>query len=211
VTGAADCGDAGLGDAGLRWRIDGEGVVVEVTRASMRLRRELGPVAWSLLETFVLAAQPGSDGQLVARGNARDVAAAVGVGRDSATKALVVLRDRQLIALEQPRHHGGRFGTTRYVIRVGRRRDVPGEEPRARRRGGGRQSRVATPTLFDSATTDTDATEDDHPTGQHADAERDPDSASTPDESTTRRLPKKPHTLALEMRGHSDDARCGSC
>lgn len=197
-------GGAGCGDAGLRWRAHGGGVVLEVTNASNGLRRELGPVAWALLETLMLSAHVGRDEHLVVGANARDLATVVGVGRDAASKALVVLRDRQLVALEQPRHAGGRFGATRYVIRVSRVGDGSPAERRVRPISS--RHRVAELTLFDLPTNDTDH-RDDNPTElkprAHTNTPTDTDIPST--DGTTPRLPNEPHTLALEMRGSSSD------
>jgi len=62
VTGATGGGEAGRGDTGLGWRAHRDGVVLEVTDTSNALRRELGLVAWALLETLVLTRSVGGGG-----------------------------------------------------------------------------------------------------------------------------------------------------
>lgn len=68
--------------------VEGDELVVVVRARSTRSGRELGPTAWSLLETLVLTAHPNLVGGLVASANAQELAATVGVGRDAATTAL---------------------------------------------------------------------------------------------------------------------------
>jgi DNA-binding MarR family transcriptional regulator len=75
--------------------------VIDSTSAG--LRRELGAVAWSALEVLALAAELTGDGQLVATLNAREVASALGVGREAAGRALALLRRRELVVLVQSR------------------------------------------------------------------------------------------------------------
>jgi hypothetical protein len=203
-------GPAGTGDAGLGWHVDGDRLVLVVSAASSALRRELGPTAWSVLETLGLAARPTAEGELAASANAREIATAVGIGRDAATKALAVLRDRDLIVMEQPRREGGQFRTARYAIRLPRVVEAPPAARRARTIAAHR--RVETPTLFDTPAIDTDKPEhDDHP----PDARRPADSAT--DDSPHHSPPSppdsrdQPHTLALSMRTAGDSGNGVSC
>ena len=116
------------------------------------LRRELGAVAWSALEVLALAAELTGDGQLIATLNARQVAAALGVGRDAAANALALLRRRGLIVVEQSRRAGGHF-----TCDALRDPDRHGERVRASPISRQATERHASaPTLFDTSTTDTD-------------------------------------------------------
>jgi hypothetical protein len=82
-----------------------------------RVRRELGPTAWVVLEELVAAARPGDGGQVVSIVTARGLAAELGIGRDAAVAALSRLRRRGLVAFEADRQAGtGRFGAGRYVV-----------------------------------------------------------------------------------------------
>ena len=201
---------AATGDFGLGWQVDGDELVLVVSAASAGLRRELGPTAWSVLESLVLAARPTVVGELVARANAREIAAAAGVGRDAATKALALLRDRGLIVMEQPRSNGGQFHAARYVIRVERLGEAPPTKRRAHTISA--RERVATPTLFGPPTSDTRNPDDDDPS---------PDARLSSDRVTknaTGHNPlsppdsrKEPHTLALSMRTDHDPGGGGGC
>jgi hypothetical protein len=82
-----------------------------------RVRRELGPTAWVVLEELVAAARPGDGGQLVATVTARGLAAELGIGRDAAVAVLSRLRRHGLISFTADRQAGtGRFGTGGYVV-----------------------------------------------------------------------------------------------
>jgi hypothetical protein len=94
-------GETGPDVLGIGWLASSTGPRLILGPSSADLRRELGAVAWSVLEILALAAEVTSERRLVATLNSRQVAAALGVGRDAAGKALSVLRERQLIVLEQ--------------------------------------------------------------------------------------------------------------
>ena len=164
----------------MRWVASPTGARLVVDPTSAGLRRELGAVAWSALEVLALAAELTSDGRLVATLNAREVASALGVGRDAAGNALALLRRRELVVLEQSRRAGGHFTSTRYVLRI----DVVSESthPQPRRN---RQGHASTPTLFDTPTTDTD----------HGDAHG--TSAKWDSRIAATKLPEISHTLAF--------------
>ena len=87
-----------------------------VTADSRRLRRELGPTAWAVLEDVVLDAQA-DDGRLMAGTNVRRLSAHLGVSKDAAARALGRLLDAGLVV----RHHSGHradgtFGPVAYEL-----------------------------------------------------------------------------------------------
>ena len=201
----------GIGPAGLGWHFDGDRLVLVVGAASAGLRRELGPTPWSVLETLVLAARRTGLGGLVAGVNGREIATAVGVGRDAATKALALLRARGLIMLDQPRGDGGQFRAVRYEIRVQR----VGVTPRSTRRThtASVRQQPATMTLFDPPTVD--ISDDDRPPDPRRGADCATDRVV---EDSTRHTPisppdsrDEPHTLALSMRTDHDPGGDGAC
>ncbi len=200
-------GVAGSGARGIGWLADTARPRLILVDTSAVLRRELGPVAWSAFEVLALSAQLERDGRLTLAMNARELAAVLGVGRDAATRALAVLRDRHLIALEQPRH-GGQFAGTRYTVHVRR-----GEPEVARNRAPRPVSsglRMTMPTLFDTdAAGHTTAAhpahrlpnQHDNPADDNTpanDNHHDHDTHPHPSEPT-KRLPEQPHALAISQ------------
>ena len=164
-----------------------------VDPTSAGLRRELGAAAWSALEVLALAAELTRDGRLIATLNARQVAFALGVGRDAAGNALALLRRRELIVLEQSRRAGGHFTATSYVIRIDLVTEFTHPQPRRNHRG-----HASAPTLFDTPTTDSDRDDSDATS-----ATRDSRIAAT-------KLPEMSHTLAFSNAPdvESDGAPC---
>ena len=93
--------------------VAGPGVATE----RRRVRRELGPTAWVVLEELVAASRPGDGGQLVSVVTARALAAELGIGREASVAALGRLRHHGLITFETERQTStGRFGAGRYVV-----------------------------------------------------------------------------------------------
>ena len=77
-----------------------------------RLRRQLGPVPWFVLEELLLV----SDATLVVEAGARALAAGLSLNKDTAARALGRLRAEGLVVAEAQSNHAGRFGTGRYRI-----------------------------------------------------------------------------------------------
>lgn len=180
----------------IGWLVNSEGPRLVVGAASGELRRELGPVAWSTLEILALAAHPTGDGQLTVALNARQVAVALGVGRETAGKALALLRRQGLIVFDQPRADGGHFTGTQYTIRV----ELLSEPEVPRDRTTRRAPRVSAPTLFDTPTTDRDDRPPDIPGPDDTpikNGARESHAAAT-------QLPEISHTLALSMPTDTD-------
>ena len=101
-------------------RIVGGGASTElaIDPASDAARRQLGVVAWSVLEVVALAGAA-EDGAWVATTNARDLAARLGVGKDRVAAALGVLRAAGLVVSHTSRDAStSRFAPSRYEVRL---------------------------------------------------------------------------------------------
>jgi hypothetical protein len=133
---------------------------VVVGPAADDVRRAVGPVAWCALEYLAASPRHGhGDGGTVSA-SVRSLAAALGVSRNRAHRAVTVLRASGLVEPVQPRGGAGRFGAGYYRLAVSSavvvRVDVgvgecalpatpprqssesePGRAPRSRSRGGG--------------------------------------------------------------------------
>lgn len=133
-----------------------------VTRASCVLRRDLGPVAWSVLEVLVLEARVGTDGRLVAQLGARQLAKAVGVGKDTAARGLLLLRRREMVSIEEQRAGNGRFCGGRYAINLAV--SLKTDTVQASRRA---KQAMPAPTLFDAPSGDLPRTAPPTPTQSH--------------------------------------------
>jgi hypothetical protein len=93
-------------------------VALELSAESESARRELGPVAWSVLETLALAGHE-VDGQWMATTNARDLARRLGIGKDRAAAALRTLRDAGLVVTTTSRDaKSARFAASSYEIHL---------------------------------------------------------------------------------------------
>jgi DNA-binding transcriptional ArsR family regulator len=90
---------------------------VLITRASRRLRRELRPLAWMVLEEISLDALS-QDGRLIAHTSARRLAEGLGIDPGTAAGALRALRRKGLLALERESGLAGRFGLAVYVVEI---------------------------------------------------------------------------------------------
>jgi hypothetical protein len=93
-------------------------VALELSAESEPARRELGPVAWSVLEALAFTGQD-IDGQWMATTNARDLARRLGIGKDRAAAALRTLRDAGLVVTTTSREAStSRFAASSYKVRV---------------------------------------------------------------------------------------------
>jgi hypothetical protein len=92
----------------------GAGAIL-VSRASRRLRRELRPLVWMVLEEVALDAEC-ENGRLIARTSARQVAEGLGIDPGTAAGALRALCQKGVLALERESGVAGRFGLAVYVV-----------------------------------------------------------------------------------------------
>jgi hypothetical protein len=98
--------------------VDGETVRLEIATDSALGRRELGVVAWSVLEILALIGED-RDGQWVATTNARDLASRLGIGKDRVAAALATLRSAGLVVAHTNREaRSARFAASCYEVRL---------------------------------------------------------------------------------------------
>ena len=88
---------------------------VVLTSASRELRQQLSPTVWTVLEEVALDASGELD-VLVAATSTRRVAAQLGLAPSTAANALLQLRRRNLLRLEQRGGEAGRFGLAVYTL-----------------------------------------------------------------------------------------------
>jgi hypothetical protein len=81
------------------------------------LRHQLGPLAWFVLEELALCADR-CDGALRARVGVRDLAAALGISKDTAARAVGRLIDAGLSTRVVGRSGGGRFTSGHYELQL---------------------------------------------------------------------------------------------
>jgi DNA-binding transcriptional MocR family regulator len=81
------------------------------------LRRTVGPVAWSVLETLAEHAR-NDHGNTVSCRSVRDLAGELRLANDTVARALRRLADAGLAVHEADRESSGRFGAGRYVLTV---------------------------------------------------------------------------------------------
>jgi len=115
---------------GIRIVVAGAATELAVDRASAAARRQLGVVAWSVLEAVALAGTP-EEGAWVATTNTRDLAAQMGVGKDRVAAALGVLRTAGLVISHPSRDTStSRFAPSRYEVRLPltSSRETPGSD-----------------------------------------------------------------------------------
>jgi hypothetical protein len=96
---------------------DGDSELVVGTQ-SVDARRELGVVAWSVLEVVALGGSLDNSGRWVTHTNVRDIAQRLGIGKDRAAAALVVLRGAGLVVAQVGRDRGSRFAPSCYEVRL---------------------------------------------------------------------------------------------
>ncbi len=89
------------------------GSAVVIGSAASGLRRRLGPLAWVVLEAAVSESCDG-----VASVSARSIAAALGVSKDTAARAVRRLTDAGLMQRLGRQGDGGRFTPGRYRLLV---------------------------------------------------------------------------------------------
>lgn len=105
-------------NAGIRIVVHGDSTNLALDGASVAARRDLGVVAWSVLEVVALA---GCDegGGWVATTNVRDLAERLGIGKDRVAAALGVLRKAGLVVAHTSREaRTSRFAASRYEVRL---------------------------------------------------------------------------------------------
>ncbi len=100
--------------------INGDGrVELRVDAGSAEVRREIGVAPWSVLEVLALGGAVDDSGRWMTYGNARDLAASLGIGKDRAAAALSKLRRAGLIAAHVERdERSARFARSRYEVRI---------------------------------------------------------------------------------------------
>lgn len=100
--------------------VNGNGMVeLRVDAGSADTRRELGVMAWSVLEVLALGGAVDDSGRWMTYSNARDLARSLGIGKDRATAALADLRRAGLIAAHVERdQRSARFARGRYEVRI---------------------------------------------------------------------------------------------
>jgi hypothetical protein len=141
-------------NTGIRIIIDGARVTLEVDKESATARRDLGVVAWTVLETLALAGQDAAGGW-VATTNARDLGRRLGIGKDRAASALATLRRAGLVAQHTTRDATtARFAASSYEITlpIARNVDQP-RHPSARSTAADTRSKRSQP-RHDDATLD---------------------------------------------------------
>lgn len=105
-------------NAGIRIVIDGAAAELAIDDSSAAVRRQLGVLAWSVLEAVALAGTA-EEGAWVATTNVRDLAAQLGVGKDRVASALGVLRAAGLVVSHTSRDAStSRFAPSRYEVRL---------------------------------------------------------------------------------------------
>ncbi len=140
--------------------VDADGKAeLAVGTESVDARRELGVVAWSVLEVLALGGRLDGSGRWVANSNVREIGQRLGIGKDRAAAALVVLRGAGLVVAQVGRDRGSRFAPSCYEVRLSVSHNTDTEtqqlpvEPEVRPRVSGRvppRPRTADhgPTLF---------------------------------------------------------------
>jgi hypothetical protein len=105
-------------NSGVGIVVDDETVRLEIGPDSAVARRELGVVAWSVLEVLALVGED-RDGRWVATTNARDLASRLGIGKDRVAAALATLRHAGLVVAHTNRDaKSARFAASCYEVRL---------------------------------------------------------------------------------------------
>jgi DNA-binding transcriptional MocR family regulator len=94
------------------------GLSVTVLPGAAHLRRVVGPTAWVVLETLLKDAEPKGTDEYVAHRSIRDLAAEVGLAKDTVARAIRALREVGLISHIQCRTGAGTFDPGRYAVSV---------------------------------------------------------------------------------------------
>ncbi len=99
--------------------VDADGhAELAVGTQSLDARRELGVVAWSVLEVLALGGSLDGSGRWVAHSNVREIGPRLGIGKDRAAAALTVLRGSGLVMAQVGRDRGSRFAPSCYEVRL---------------------------------------------------------------------------------------------
>jgi DNA-binding transcriptional ArsR family regulator len=93
-----------------------KGRSVTVLPGAVHLRRVVGPTAWVVLETLLQDAEPTSSDEYLAHRSIRDLAAEIGLAKDTVARAIRALREVGLIKHAQCRTGAGTFDPGRYAI-----------------------------------------------------------------------------------------------
>jgi hypothetical protein len=89
---------------------------VTVLPGAAHLRRVVGPTAWVVLETLLHDAERTGSDEYVAHRSIRDLAAEIGLAKDTVARAIRALREVGLINHAQRRSGAGTFDPGRYAI-----------------------------------------------------------------------------------------------
>ena len=114
---------------------------VTVLPSAAHLRRAVGPTAWVVLESLLQHAEPTGVDEYDARRSIRELAADLGLAKDTVARAMRVLRDVRLVTHVQRRTRVGAFDPGRYSISLpsdvvsatSAAKPSPTTEPRAQR------------------------------------------------------------------------------
>ena len=93
-----------------------KGRSVTVLPGAAHLRRVVGPTAWVVLETLLHDAEPTGSDEYVAHRSIRNLAAEIGLAKDTVARAIRALREVGLISHAQRRTGAGTFDPGRYAI-----------------------------------------------------------------------------------------------
>ena len=80
------------------------------------IRRDLGPLAWIVLEELVLCAEAGEDGELRSALGVRELAGALRISKDTAARAVSRLVEARLVRRITSRSAAGRFASCHSVL-----------------------------------------------------------------------------------------------
>jgi hypothetical protein len=106
-------------NTGLRVRVEAGRPSLQVGEESATARRDLGALAWAVLETLALAGTFDEDGRWMTLCSARELGRRLGVGKDRAAAALLTLRQAGLVVAHVGRSAGSaRFAPSSYEVRV---------------------------------------------------------------------------------------------
>jgi DNA-binding MarR family transcriptional regulator len=93
---------------------------VSVGHDAAPIRRDLGPLAWIVLEELALCAEEGEHGELRSALGVRELASALGISKDTAARAVGRLVEARLVRRITSRSAAGRFASCHYVLRLPR-------------------------------------------------------------------------------------------
>ncbi|MEO8698143.1 MAG: hypothetical protein ABI658_31905 [Acidimicrobiales bacterium] len=88
-------------------------LVLDGGRECAALRRTLGATAWFVLEELALLATANGDGQLLVQVSTRGLAEALGLNKDTVTRALARLRESHCVGVVS---RNGSVGAARYSV-----------------------------------------------------------------------------------------------